>query len=126
MTFDAVTNAYGLMFCPDPQLAVSEAYRVLKTGGRFAVATWDEPSNSPFFTVITSEAAPILSLAAPDPAAPGPFRLASATLLESMLRTAGFSRSCQELFGDIRVRIRRGVRSSVQRLRLESSTRRSS
>lgn len=101
-SFDAVTNAYGLMFCPDPQLAVNEAYRVLKTGGRFALATWAEPSNSPFFTVITSVAAPILSLAAPDPAAPGPFRLASATLLESMLRTAGFSRvhvkSCSATF----------------------------
>ena len=89
--FDAVTNAYGLMFCPDPQLAINEAYRVLKDGGRFAIATWDEAPKSPFFTVIYSVAAPLLSLAPPDPAAPGPFRLASAERLESMLRASGFS-----------------------------------
>lgn len=90
-SFDAVTNAYGLMFCPDPQRAVDEAYRVLKPGGRFALAAWDEPSKSPFFTVITAVAAPMLSLPVPDPGAPGPFRLASAPLLEGMLRTSGFS-----------------------------------
>jgi enediyne biosynthesis protein CalE5 len=91
-SFDAVTNAYGLMFCPDPTRAMTEAYRVLKGGGRFAFATWDDSSKSPFFDVITSIAAPILSLPAPDPAAPGPFRLASALRLDSMLRASGFSR----------------------------------
>lgn len=91
-SFDVVSNAYGLMFCPDPQRALDEAYRVLKPGGRVAVTTWDDPSKSPFFTVITAIAAPILSLAAPNPAGPGPFRLAAAPLLESMLRASGFSR----------------------------------
>jgi SAM-dependent methyltransferase len=90
------------MFCPDPQLAVNKAYRVLKTGGRFALATWGEPSNSPslhrhHFGGLAESVA-----RGPDPAAPGPFRLASATLLESMLRTAGFSRvhvkSCSATF----------------------------
>ena len=33
-SFDAVTNAYGLMFCRDPQRALDESYRVLKPGGR--------------------------------------------------------------------------------------------
>ena len=65
--FDAVTNAYGLMFSPDLARAVSEARRVLKPGGRFALVTWDEPVKSPFFSVITGVAAPFLSLAAPAP-----------------------------------------------------------
>ena len=89
--FDTVTNAYGLMFCPDPQQALTEAHRVLKVGGRLAVTTWDEPVKSPFFTVITSVAVPILSLAVPDRDAPSPFRLASAARLEAMLHAAGFS-----------------------------------
>ena len=89
--FDAVTNAYGLMFCPDLPRASREAHRVLKPGGRFALVTWDEPSKSPFFSVITSVAAPFLSLQPPDPAAPGPFRLSSPSQLELLLRDAGFS-----------------------------------
>jgi len=90
-SFDGVTNAYGLMFCPDPLRVVTEAYRVLRPGGRFAVATWDDPSTSPFFTIIIPAAAPILSLAAPQAGAPGPFRFASPTALETLLRTGGFS-----------------------------------
>ena len=89
--FDAVTNAYGLMFCPDLPRASREAHRVLKPGGRFALVTWDDPSKSPFFSVITPVAAPFLSLQPPDPAAPGPFRLSSPPQLELLLRDAGFS-----------------------------------
>ena len=89
--FDAVTNAYGLMFCPDLARAFREAHRVLKPGGHFALVTWDDPSKSPFFSVITSVAAPFLSLQPPDPAAPGPFRLSSPSQLELLLRDAGFS-----------------------------------
>ena len=96
-SFDAVTNAYGLMFCPDPQRAVSEAHRVLKPGGRVAFAAWDEPSKSPFLTLIGGVAAGFLSLPPPDPAAPGPFRLAERGTLERMLRAGGFS--------DVRVEI---------------------
>ena len=39
--FDAVICQFGLMFVPDKQKAVNEAYRVLKSGGRFIFNTWD-------------------------------------------------------------------------------------
>lgn len=90
-SFDAVTGAYGLMFCPDPSRALAEAHRVLAPGGRVAMVTWDEPPKSPFFTVIRAVAEKHLSLVAPEPNAPGPFRLASATALESLLERAGFT-----------------------------------
>ena len=90
-SFDAVTNAYGLMFCPDTLGALNEANRVLKPGGRCALVTWDEPSKSPYFTVIVGVASTFLSLPAIDPANPGPFRLAAAGDLESMLGRSGFS-----------------------------------
>ena len=90
--FEVVTSAYAFMFCPDPQRAINEACRVLVAGGRFALAVWDEAERSPFLTVINGVAAPILGLAGPQPGVPGPFRLASAGLLESMLREGGLRR----------------------------------
>lgn len=136
-SFDAVTNAYGLMFCPDPQRALDEACRVLKPGGRVAVVTWDEPSRSPFFTVITAAAAAMLSLAPPAPTAPGPFRLAAAPLLDSMLRASGFSHVRVEsrpatfdlaspseylrLFSDVAWKNRVAALSGSERARLEEA-----
>jgi SAM-dependent methyltransferase len=89
--FDAVTNVYGLMFSPDLPRAIAEARRVLRSGGRFLAVTWDDPSQSPFFSVITPVAAPFLSIPPPAAGASGPFRLSSATQLESLLCEAGFS-----------------------------------
>ena len=39
-TFDVVLCALGLMYLPDPQRAVREWLRVLKPGGRVAIAVW--------------------------------------------------------------------------------------
>jgi len=89
--FDAVTNAYGLMFADDVSRAVGEARRVLKPGGRFAVATWDDPAASSFFTAIGNVAADVLSLPQPVSGGPGPFRLASSVMLAAQLGAAGFS-----------------------------------
>jgi SAM-dependent methyltransferase len=92
-SFEVVTHAYGLMFCPDPAQATAEAYRVLAPGGRFGVAVWDQPSASPFFTVIRDPAERALGLRPQeDPQEPGPFRLASSNALRSLLEGAGFSR----------------------------------
>jgi len=90
-SFDAVTNAYGLMFCPDLPRALIEARRVLKPGGRMVLVTWDEPSKSQFFAAISAVAAPFLGLVPQAPDAPGPFRLSSPAQLEQLLRGAGFS-----------------------------------
>jgi SAM-dependent methyltransferase len=91
-SFEVVTHAYGLMFCPDPARAAAEAYRVLAPGGRLGVVVWDEPAKSPFFTVIRRPAERALALQPPDPQAPGPFRLASAHHLRALLEAAGFTR----------------------------------
>jgi len=90
-SFDAVTNAYGLMFCPEPLRAIAEAHRVVVTGGRIALVTWDLASRSPFFTVIRDVASAFGVLRDSGPGEPNPFRLASADVLRSMLEQTGFS-----------------------------------
>jgi len=40
-SFDAVVCQFGLMFFPDKQLGVSEAFRVLKPGGQYIFSVWD-------------------------------------------------------------------------------------
>jgi SAM-dependent methyltransferase len=89
-SFDAVTSTFTLMFCPDPVRVVAEVRRVLKPGGRFAFAVWDEPQKNPFFTTTMSTVGQLLRLPPPDPTAPGPFRLASDVALSEILRAGGF------------------------------------
>lgn len=39
-TFDAVLSTFGLMFAPQPEVAVSEAFRVLQPGGVVGLTAW--------------------------------------------------------------------------------------
>lgn len=52
--FDAVVSQFGLMFFTNRVAAVSEMWRVLKPGGRLAVAVWDRLEHSPGYAAMTS------------------------------------------------------------------------
>ena len=91
-SFDAVTCRFGVMFCPQPDKAVSEVRRVLKPGARFALSVWDEPERSPAQTVV---GAALRRFGKPQPAvdfgAPGVYQLAPPGKLAGLLEEAGFS-----------------------------------
>ena len=48
-SFDAVVSQFGLMFFPDRVLALREMTRVLRPGGRMAVAVWDSLEHTPAY-----------------------------------------------------------------------------
>lgn len=52
-TFDAVVSQFGLMFFEDKQTALREMKRVLKSGGRLAVAVFDSLDNIPGYNIMT-------------------------------------------------------------------------
>lgn len=45
-TFDVVSGVNSFQFAPDPSLAFAEAARVLRTGGKLAVAVFGEPERN--------------------------------------------------------------------------------
>lgn len=90
-SFDAVTCAFGLMFCPNPARVLSEIRRVLKPGGRFAISTWAPPAENSFITAYGRAVADVLSLPRYDRLAPGPFRFTQCDEIESLLDDAGFT-----------------------------------
>jgi SAM-dependent methyltransferase len=47
-SFDAVVMQFGIMFVPDKALALREARRVLKPGGRLLLNAWDSFARNPF------------------------------------------------------------------------------
>jgi ubiquinone/menaquinone biosynthesis C-methylase UbiE len=52
--FDAVVSQFGLMFFDDRALALAEMWRVLKPGGRVAVAVWDALERTPGYAAMTA------------------------------------------------------------------------
>ncbi len=50
-SFDAVVSQFGLMFFTDRSQALREMIRVLKPGGRLAVAVWDSLENSEAYPI---------------------------------------------------------------------------
>lgn len=53
-TFDAVVSQFGLMFFQDQERALREMWRVIRPGGRLAVAVWDSLENTPGYSGVTS------------------------------------------------------------------------
>ena len=89
---DGALCRFGYMLMADPAAALDETRRVLRPGGRLALASWGAPERNPFFGLIGMSLGlrghiPPLE----PPPAPGPFSMASPERTTALLEGAGFS-----------------------------------
>ncbi len=89
--FDGVVCRWGLMLAPEIARAAGEIARVLRPGGRVALAVWADPDDNDWMTAPGRSALELGLVERPDPEAPGPFRLSRDGLLGEVLTEAGLT-----------------------------------
>jgi ubiquinone/menaquinone biosynthesis C-methylase UbiE len=87
---DGVLSRFGYMLLLDPEAALRETRRVLKPGGRVALAVWDAFEHNPWVAVMRRTLEEQGLAEAPPPGAPGQFALSSAGAVQEMLDATGF------------------------------------
>jgi SAM-dependent methyltransferase len=87
---DRVICRFGYMLMADPPQALAETRRVLRPGGRLALAVWGPPERNPWAAIGAMTLVQRGHMPPPDPSVPGVFYLGDAQLLRSMLEGAGF------------------------------------
>ncbi len=90
-SFEIVLCRLGLMFLPDPQMALQRLHKLLVPDGRLVAAVWGPPHKVPFARWPMEVAMRIVQVPAPSPQMPGPFSLADSRRLEQLLTQAGFT-----------------------------------
>jgi SAM-dependent methyltransferase len=90
-SFDAVVCRLGLMYMPHPVTALREWRRVLRPGGRVAVAVFSTPDRNSWGAVPASIIRRRAQVPPPAPGQPGPFSLGGPGVLEGVFRQAGFA-----------------------------------
>jgi SAM-dependent methyltransferase len=89
--YDVALCREGLMFAFDPARAVAEIRRVLRPGGRVAVAVWGPRARNPWLAVVFDAVSAQLGAPVPPPGVPGPFALEDADRLGRLLTGAGLA-----------------------------------
>ena len=89
--YDIVLCREGLMLVPDPARAAREIRRVLRPGGRLALAVWGPRERNPWLGVMFDAISAQLGCPVPPAGIPGPFSLQDADQLSSLLANAGLS-----------------------------------
>jgi ubiquinone/menaquinone biosynthesis C-methylase UbiE len=95
-SFDAVVCRFGVMFFPSPADAVREMLRVLKPGGKLALAVWHYGERNPFHSVV-AEVVERYVATPPDAAPPDMFRFAAPGELLRIVASAGATGTSERL-----------------------------
>ncbi len=87
---DAVICRFGYMLASEPDGALRETRRVIRPGGRLALAVWDAAERNPWSYLPNAVMRDRGLLPAPGAGAPGPFALGDAARLRELVEDAGF------------------------------------
>ena len=88
--YDAAFSRMGIMFFAEPVAGFTNLRRALRPGGRLGFVCWRAAAENSWVTEPGQAVAEVLGPPAPmDPDAPGPFSLASADRISSVLTEAG-------------------------------------
>ncbi|MGD9572889.1 MAG: class I SAM-dependent methyltransferase [Thermoleophilia bacterium] len=88
---DVVLCREGLMFAADTGRAAAEIARVLRPGGRAAVAVWGPRDRNPWLGVVLDAVERAAGRPIPPPGVPGPFTLADGDRLAGLVSGAGLT-----------------------------------
>jgi SAM-dependent methyltransferase len=89
-SMDAVLCRWGYMLLADPGAALRETRRVLRSGGRLALAAWATAQENPWASAAAGEVARVLDQPPAEPDAPGMFAFGAPGKIEELLDAAGF------------------------------------
>jgi len=96
-SFDAVVSRFGVMFFPSPLDGIREMLRVLKPGGKLAMAVWHHARNNPFHSILADIVERFVASPPLDPDAPDAFRFAPPGKLLGVAREAGLADARERL-----------------------------
>ena len=90
-SFDVVASRMGLMFVPDPSVALAEIRRVLVDGGRVGALVWGAIEHNPWMTCVGMAAmAAGIAKGGPPVGPGGMFSLGDPAELAALVKAAGF------------------------------------
>lgn len=89
-TVDGVLCRWGYMLMLDAETALRETRRVLRSGGRVALAAWAAPERNPHMTLAPGALAALGLTEPPAPGEPGPFAFSQGGHIEELLAATGF------------------------------------
>jgi SAM-dependent methyltransferase len=87
---DGVLCRWGYMLMADPAAALAETRRVLRDGGRLALAVWQTPDRNPWAAIPGMTLVERGHMPPPEPGAPGIFALGDRDRLLGLVAGAGF------------------------------------